>query len=158
MIDDIERNDRVFTDGVGTISLGLLRRIWREFRKTKKSRATIVQILYQGELSGGDLDGDTYNVIFDPTLWPTHRYAPADYPRVAAVDIGRTVEIADMTNFFLDFMRTDRLGYISNLHLQAADQLDDGINNAACIKLAEMASTAVDFSKTGVPVSQKCCC
>ena len=109
MIDDIERNDRVFTDGVGTISLGLLRRIWREFRKTKKSRATIVQILYQGELSGGDLDGDTYNVIFDPTLWPTHRYAPADYPRVAAVDIGRTVEIADMTNFFLDFRATFRI-------------------------------------------------
>lgn len=50
MIDDIERNDRVFTDGVGTISLGLLRRIWKEFRKTKKSRATIVQIRYQGEL------------------------------------------------------------------------------------------------------------
>ena len=109
------------------------------------------------KLSGGDLDGDTYNVIFDPTLWPTHRYAPADYPRVAAVDIGRTVEIQDMTNFFLDFMRTDRLGYISNLHLLAADQLHDGVNNAACIKLAEMASTAVDFSKTGVPVSQNCC-
>ena len=51
MIDDIERNDRVFTDGVGTISLGLLRRIWKEFRKTKKSRATIVQIRYQGKLT-----------------------------------------------------------------------------------------------------------
>jgi len=50
MIDDIERNDRVFTDGVGTISLELLRRIWKEFRKTKKSRATIVQIRYQGKL------------------------------------------------------------------------------------------------------------
>jgi len=50
MIDDIERNNRVFTDGVGTISLGMLRRIWKEFRKTKKSRATIVQIRYQGEL------------------------------------------------------------------------------------------------------------
>jgi len=105
-------------------------------------------------LSGGDLDGDTYNVIFDPALWPALQYSPADYPRVAALDIGRTVEVQDMTNFFLDFMRTDRLGYISNLHLQAADQLPDGVNSAACLKLAEMASTAVDFSKTGIPVSQ----
>jgi len=105
-------------------------------------------------LSGGDLDGDTYNVIFDHSLWPTHTHNPAEYPRVAAVDIGRTVEIHDMTNFFLDFMRTDRLGYISNLHLQAADQLPNGVKSDACLKLAEMASTAVDFSKTGVPVSQ----
>jgi len=61
MIDDIERNDRVFTDGVGTISLGLLRRIWKEFRKTKKSRATIVQIRYQGKLKSSP-NQDKYEV------------------------------------------------------------------------------------------------
>jgi hypothetical protein len=33
-----------------------------------------------------------------------------------------------------------------------ADQSEEGVNDERCIKLAEMASTAVDFSKTGIPV------
>jgi len=50
-------------------------------------------------------------------------------------------------------METDQLGYICNTHLQVADQMADGTLNPSCLKLAEMASTAVDFSKTGVAVS-----
>lgn len=50
-------------------------------------------------------------------------------------------------------METDQLGYICNTHLQVADQMPDGTLNPSCLKLAEMASTAVDFSKTGVAVS-----
>lgn len=50
-------------------------------------------------------------------------------------------------------METDQLGYIRNTHLQVADQMADGTLNPSCLQLAEMASTAVDFSKTGVPVS-----
>ncbi|KAI5198587.1 RNA-directed RNA polymerase [Aureobasidium subglaciale] len=35
------------------------------------------------QLSGGDLDGDLYNVIFEPSLMPQREIAPpADYPRV----------------------------------------------------------------------------
>ena len=41
--------------------------------------------------------------------------------------------------------------------MQLADQQSIGTYHADCIKLASMASTAVDFSKTGIPVNMKEC-
>lgn len=79
-------------------------------------------------LSGGDLDGDVYNIIWDPTavsqctrVWP-----PADYPRVAPLDIGRTVTREDMSDFFVHFMATDQLGLIAVKHMILADQRPAG--------------------------------
>lgn len=104
------------------------------------------------QLSGGDLDGDLYNVIWDPRLQPEIICPPADYPRVAAVDIGRLVERSDMTEFFIQFMENDQLGRIATLHQQLADIKPMGTQDPDCVLLAEMHSTAVDFSKTGIPV------
>lgn len=104
------------------------------------------------KLSGGDLDGDLYLVIWDKTLLPTQFFLPADYPRVPPVDIGRSVTRADMTDFFIQFMETDQLGRIATKHVQLADRGPLGTREADCITLAEMHSTAVDFSKTGIPV------
>ncbi|KAG9613257.1 RNA-directed RNA polymerase, partial [Aureobasidium melanogenum] len=85
------------------------------------------------QLSGGDLDGDLYNVIFEPTLMPQRHIAPpADYPRVPDLELDRQ---------------------ICTRHLQIADQKPTGVFDAACVELASMASTAVDFSKTGIAVS-----
>lgn len=106
------------------------------------------------QLSGGDLDGDLYNIIFDKSLFPTRIVEPADYPRPEPIDIGRPVNTTDMTNFFLTFMETDQLGYICNTHMQMADQKQDGTLSDECIVLAGLASTAVDYSKTGIAV---CC-
>ena len=105
------------------------------------------------KLSGGDLDGDIYSVIFDPILLPKTIYEPADYPRVAPLDIGRTVERQDMTDFFIQFMENDQLGRIANLHQVLADQKKAGTLDPDCLLLANKHSTAVDFSKTGIPVS-----
>lgn len=105
------------------------------------------------QLSGGDLDGDLYNVIYDPGLLPKVTYPAADYPRVEPIDIGRQVTAKDMTDFFVTFMETDQLGNICNIHQQLADQMAIGTLHKDCIKLAGMASTAVDYSKTGIPVS-----
>ncbi|KAL3458071.1 RNA dependent RNA polymerase-domain-containing protein [Aspergillus heterothallicus] len=104
------------------------------------------------QLSGGDLDGDLYNIIWDPDAVPTQVFAPADYPRVTPVDIGRRVEREDMAEFFVDFMQSDRLGVIATKHMILADQMEIGTSHSDCKKLAELHSTAVDFSKTGVPV------
>lgn len=41
--------------------------------------------------------------------------------------------------------------------MQLADQRQAGTFDEACIKLASMASTAVDFSKTGIPIDMKEC-
>jgi hypothetical protein len=104
------------------------------------------------QLSGGDLDGDLYNIIFDPNARPKRVFPPADYHGKLPIDLGRPVMRQDMTEFFVTFMATDQLGRIATLHKVLADQKEDGVLNPDCVKLAEMHSTAVDFSKSGVSV------
>lgn len=50
-------------------------------------------------------------------------------------------------------IETDLVGYISNLHLRHADLKDPKCDE--CLHLAEAASHAVDFPKTGTPVDFK---
>ena len=106
------------------------------------------------KLSGGDLDGDLYNIIFDRDLFPSEISEPADYPIVSPVDIGRQVTRSDMTDFFIRFMENDQLGRIAVSHVKLADQRPLGTFDPDCIVLASLHSTAVDFSKTGIPVSR----
>ena len=104
------------------------------------------------QLSGGDLDGDLYNVIYDSTLYPKSACDPADYPIVQPIDIGREVIRSDMTDFFIGFMENDALARIATLHQTLADQRERGTLDEDCLLLASLHSTAVDFSKTGIPV------
>ncbi|KAK6955968.1 hypothetical protein Daesc_003615 [Daldinia eschscholtzii] len=106
------------------------------------------------QLSGGDLDGDIYNIIWDNLAVDssTAEFAPADYPRVSPLNIGREVKWEDMTNFFVEFMATDQLGVIATKHLILADRKDAGTVDEECKLLAEMHSTGVDYSKSGIPI------
>ncbi|TWU72186.1 hypothetical protein ED733_001553 [Metarhizium rileyi] len=105
------------------------------------------------QLSGGDLDGDLYNVIWDPEIEPQDTFEPADYPRVAPPPLDRPVTRDDIAAFFINFMKSDILGLIANRHQVLADVQPEGTRDTSCIKLAEMHSTAVDYSKTGIAVS-----
>lgn len=108
------------------------------------------------QLSGGDLDGDIFHVIWDSGAFPSRDpFKAANYLRVPARDIGRRVTKDDMANFFVDFMKTDHLGVIATRHMILSDQMDEGTLDPKCLKLAELHSTAVDFSKTGIPVEMK---
>lgn len=107
------------------------------------------------QLSGGDLDGDLYNVIWDPEAFPERQFHPADYPRVNPEPLNREVTRDDIADFFINFMKTDVLGMIATRHLILADVDDQGTRSDDCIKLAELHSTAVDSSKTGIPVNIK---
>lgn len=107
------------------------------------------------QLSGGDLDGDLYNIIYDNTLYPKQLYQPADYPAATPINIGRPVERSDMTDFFVKFMENDNLGLIATLHQILADQKASGTSDPVCILLAGLHSTAVDFSKTGIGVCRR---
>lgn len=106
------------------------------------------------QLSGGDLDGDLYNIIYMDGLFPKELSEPAEYPIVTPIDIGREVTRSDMTDFFIRFMENDQLGRIAVTHQTLADQRDAGTFDLDCIRLAELHSTAVDFSKTGIPVRE----
>jgi hypothetical protein len=77
---------------------------------------------------------------------------PADYPRITPENIGRPVELKDMAHFFVEYMENDKLGLISNMHLLMADLLPGGTKEQTCIDLAQMASIAVDYAKTGIKV------
>lgn len=109
------------------------------------------------QLSGGDLDGDQYHIIFDKRLIPRFAFPAALYPRVSAEELDRKVERKDMSDFLIKFMESDQLGMICNVHVQLADQHPIGTYHGECIKLANMASTAVDFSKTGISVNMREC-
>ena len=104
------------------------------------------------QLSGGDLDGDLYNVIWDPRARPGRVYEAADYARVVAPSLDRAVTRHDIADFFIDFMKSDILGLIAIRHQILADVQDEGTADLECIKLAELHSTAVDYSKTGIAV------
>ena len=45
---DVERNGRVFSDGVGTVSLSVLRQIWSALPDKGKSKPSLFQIRYSG--------------------------------------------------------------------------------------------------------------
>lgn len=56
------------------------------------------------KLSGGDLDGDIYNVIWHEGMVPRTTYTAAEYTRVRPIVLDREVTIKDMSDFFVTFM------------------------------------------------------
>ncbi|KAF7193251.1 putative RNA-dependent RNA polymerase 2 [Pseudocercospora fuligena] len=96
-----------------------------------------------------------YNIIWHDGMVPRTVYTAADYQRVSPLVLDREVKIKDMSDFFVTFMETDLLGMICTTHKQLADQREAGSLDPDCIKLASLASTAVDYSKTGIAVNHK---
>jgi hypothetical protein len=105
------------------------------------------------QLSGGDLDGDLYNVLWDLDALPQKQFPPADYPRVNPKTLDRDVTQHDIAEFFVNFMKNDNLGLIATRHKIMADFQVEGTQNSTCISLAGLHSAAVDYSKTGQPVA-----
>jgi RNA dependent RNA polymerase len=83
---------------------------------------------------------------------PPGRCVPADYPRLPAIDIERTVTSTDITTHFVDFMKSDNVGLLSNHLLILSDRLESGTRANECIAVAELISNALDFPKTGIKV------
>ncbi|KAI8980167.1 RdRP-domain-containing protein [Trametes punicea] len=103
-------------------------------------------------LAGGDVDGDEFLVIKDPTLLPTNCTAPAEYDAGPPRDLGRPSTIDDICDFFVEYMQSDVVGLVADQHLMIADQSKDGTFDRDCMKLAILCSQAVDYPKNGVPV------
>jgi RNA-dependent RNA polymerase len=122
--------------------------------------------------SGGDLDGDDYLVIWDPELFPKEwNHKPMDYTPPVPVEVEREVTVNDITNFFVTYMKNDRLPTIAHAHLALGDYMDLGVKDEKCtynltsnrelttlipeigLKLASLHSMAVDYVKTGEPAT-----
>ncbi|POV95480.1 hypothetical protein PSHT_15646 [Puccinia striiformis] len=106
-------------------------------------------------LGGGDLDGDLYTLITDPRMIPytKHISSPGSYPAVTMKYLSEPCTIEDGVDFFLDYISSDLVGMIAIRHLQIADREALGTFHPDCLKLAGLHSKAVDYPKTGVPVS-----
>jgi RNA-dependent RNA polymerase len=103
-------------------------------------------------LSGGDLDGDDYVVIWDKELTAPGvitNERPASYTAQAPDELDRDVNISDIGKFFVNYMKNDRLGAIANAHLAWADKHTLGVKSPICLELASLHSDAVDYPKTG---------
>jgi len=103
-------------------------------------------------LSGGDLDGDLFDVSQNSLLFPPTTESPASYPSATPQNLSRPCEIRDIVDFFLHFIVNDMLGQICHRHALLADQSIMGAMSPDCVKCAELASTAVDYPKTGISV------
>ncbi|KAL4991514.1 RNA dependent RNA polymerase-domain-containing protein [Aspergillus falconensis] len=102
--------------------------------------------------SGGDLDGDDYLVIWDQDLLPDDWFRePFHYDSEKAYELDHDVTVDEITSFFVTYIKNDCLPRIAHAHLAWGDYLDDGLNEAKCIRLAQLHSNAVDYNKTGNP-------
>ena len=104
---------------------------------------------HASEISGSDLDGDEYTVIWDSDLVPTSENPPAfDYdagPAPAPLD--RVVRREDRLEVIQRICEQDNLGRLSIIHLVLADQL--GIESNEAISLAGGLSQELDSVKSG---------
>jgi hypothetical protein len=103
-------------------------------------------------LGGGDLDGDEYCIIVDKRLHPRKRAKAASYEPAVKARTNQPCTIGDVADFVGNYILSDMLGMIATRHLIYADMSPHGTCDPACIKLAELASHAVDFPKSGTPI------
>lgn len=103
--------------------------------------------------SGGDLDGDDYLVMWDPELIPAEwNHPPMDYTPPSPVELNRDVTKDDITGFFVQYMKNDRLRSIALAHLAWADQRDLGVKDNKC-RFRHLVLTALVTDSTARPPS-----
>ncbi|CAF1607736.1 unnamed protein product, partial [Didymodactylos carnosus] len=101
------------------------------------------------EISGSDLDGDEYAVIWHEDLVPTTPNAdPYDYDLQKEPEKqNRPITRNDISNSVLTIAEQDCIGRLSNLHLAFVDK--QGVDDSFCKQLAGFISQEVDSPKTG---------
>ncbi|CAM4931896.1 unnamed protein product [Rotaria socialis] len=104
---------------------------------------------HPSEISGSDLDGDEYTVIWDPELVPIspnpipYEYDAGQSPK----PLNRIVTRDDRIKVLLDICEQDNLGLLSNLHLIFVDKF--GIDSEEATNLAAAISEELDSVKSG---------
>lgn len=124
-------------------------------------------------LGGGDLDGDVYNVAFLRDLQPSQNFPPAAYKPAEKKLLQRPSTMDDVADFVADYINSDVsvirvlcmnflffsypdpqiLGLVAINWLLIADITPEGIFHDDCIKLCQIHSDAVDYPKSGTPVT-----
>ena len=73
-MNDVKQNGRVFSDGVGTISMEALEQIWDGLLAGKNKKPTVLQIRYQGEYAHHVDDVTTVDMLqtLGPHIFNSH--------------------------------------------------------------------------------------
>uniref|UniRef100_A0A914YX60 RNA-dependent RNA polymerase n=1 Tax=Panagrolaimus superbus TaxID=310955 RepID=A0A914YX60_9BILA len=108
------------------------------------------------EMSGANLDGDQFKVIWDPEFILHHNEKSFDYHFPSATEIPESFNdpnsdntVSDlMIKSFKTFIMEDSIGAISNAHLANSDIY--GIFSETCSKIAVKHDKAVNFQETGI--------
>jgi RNA-dependent RNA polymerase len=108
----------------------------------------------QNEISGGDLDGDSYfvswNIHLIHNLKTTNVLSPEDNPKIQNKKSSTSINMKDIINSYIDYMKNDTIALISNLHSAHADlDTENGAFNENCLKLSELFLISIDAPKTG---------
>ncbi|KAH9940437.1 RdRP-domain-containing protein [Epithele typhae] len=110
-------------------------------------------------LAGGDVDGDEFLIIRDPTLLPKIMSQPNDYEAAKPKLLDHPSTVDDICDFFMKYMQFDVVGLVASQHLKIAVQTwgssstqQDGVFDERCMKLVDLCSQAVDYPKQGVHV------
>ncbi|CAF0817509.1 unnamed protein product [Rotaria sordida] len=103
---------------------------------------------HANEISGSDLDGDEYSVIWNSELVPTSpNPIPYDYDSgPSPKPLNRVVTRNDRLKVISDICEQDNLGRLSNIHLVLADKF--GIDHEKAINLAAGISQELDSVKS----------
>ncbi|TPX31367.1 hypothetical protein SmJEL517_g05295 [Synchytrium microbalum] len=102
------------------------------------------------QLSGGDLDGDSFVFIWDERLIPSRTVPAMDYEPVTKERTVAAVSVRDVKAHFVDYIAKNTLGKIDHAHMAWADREEKGAECDQCLQLAELHSTAVDYAKSGI--------
>lgn len=102
------------------------------------------------ECSGSDLDGDEYFVTWNKYLIQIEEAQATNYIKEEGISNIR-LDGDCIKDYFVDFMKSEILGRITNLHIMYADR--KGIFSEEALYYAGKAAKAVDYPKTGKRVS-----
>ena len=103
-------------------------------------------------MSGGDLDGDVYMVIWDENIVNSVKdiYPPAPVEKPDDLISKQVVDPKDNFANIKYYMGNDYLGELSNIHTVLCDHAGkDGPKDVHNMKLASLISIMVDFAKHG---------
>lgn len=110
-------------------------------------------------MSGGDLDGDVYMVIFEERivnqLSDNSIHAPAKYEKFVPKGEGLPKD-SEISAHIAYYFSLDNLGSLSNMHLALCDYIGkNGPLDPKAQQLSRLIAVAVDFAKHGECVTEE---
>ncbi|KAK0108656.1 hypothetical protein ONS95_003448 [Cadophora gregata] len=164
---DVERNGRTFSDGVGTMSIAMMERIWDALPRAKRVKPALFQIRYQGAKGMISLDtrlkGDCLvlrpsMIKFDGSTWPDIEICEAAYQPLTMylnrqfIKILEDLGVDDQFFLNLQAQEVDRLRSITESPMNAStflkrQSIGTGLHLPWFIN--ELAYMGLDFRRDG---------